>query len=152
MPKKSDAQITPDNFLDSYKPVSPRRKGDGGAAEEQTELPKVEMQKERSGVSENVVLQSRQNAVAMSRQEYQRIFLCPNFGESMRYGKTYYVSKDDCKKIKALMRCFGESYDRFPMSVFIHNLLADHFTRFSNFIDEMMSRQSNSNPFNTSDE
>lgn len=152
MPKKSDAQITPDNFLDSYKPVSPRRKGDGGAAEAQTELPKVEMQKERSGDSENLVLQSRQNAVAMSRQEYQRIFLRPNFGESMRYGKTYYVSKDDCKKIKALMRCFGESYDRFPMSVFIHNLLADHFARFSNLIDEMMSRQSNSNPFNTSDE
>ncbi|MCM1297745.1 MAG: DUF3408 domain-containing protein [Muribaculaceae bacterium] len=152
MPKKSDAQITPDNFLDSYKPVSPRRKGDAGASEAQTELPKVEMPKENGGAAENVVLQSRQNDVAMSLKEYQRIFLRPNFGESMRYGKTYYVSKDDCKKIKALMRCFGENYDRFPLSVFIHNLLADHFARFSNLIDEMMSRQSNSNPFNTSDE
>ena len=102
--------------------------------------------------AESIVLQSRNNDVEMTPLAYQEIFLRPNLGESMRYGKTYYVSRDDCKKVKALMRCFGEGYDRFPLSVFIHNLLEYHFTQFSGLIDGMMSRQSTPNPFNKSDE
>lgn len=42
MAKKNDGQITPDNFLDAYKPVSPQRRTDKVDAEAETEFPKVE--------------------------------------------------------------------------------------------------------------
>lgn len=123
MTKKNNGEITPDNFLDSYKPVSPQRKGDRGTTEAKAELTTVEKAQSNEREAESIILQSRNNDVEMTPLEYQEIFLRPNLGESMRYGKTYYVSRDDCKKLKALMRCFGEGYDRFPLSVFIHNLL-----------------------------
>ena len=88
-----------------------------------------------------------QNGVVKNPKDYQDIFLRPNLGESMRYGKTYYVSKEDCKKIKALMRCFGDGWERFPLSVYIHNLLEYHFNEFAELIDEMMRRQQVPNPF-----
>lgn len=152
MTKKNNGEITPDNFLDAYKPVSPQRKGDRGTTEAKAELTTVEKAQSDEREAESIVLQSRNNDVEMTPLAYQEIFLRPNLGESMRYGKTYYVSRDDCKKLKALMRCFGESYDRFPLSVFIHNLLEYHFAQFSGLIYGMMSRQSTPNPFNTSDE
>ena len=152
MSKKSDAQITPDNFLDSYKPVSPQRRAGAISPETQTEQQPVETSKEACRETETRVLQGRGNGVAMTQQDYKRVFLRPNQGESMRYGKTYYVSKDDRKKIKALMLCFGEAGDRFPLSVFIHNLLEYHFSEFAGLISEMMGRQSISNPFNKTDE
>lgn len=126
MTKKNNGEITPDNFLDAYKPVSPQRKGDRGTSEEKAELTTVEKAQSNEREAESIVLQSRNNDVEMTPLAYQEIFLRPNLGESMRYGKTYYVSRDDCKKVKALMRCFGEGYDRFPLSVFIHNLLEYH--------------------------
>ena len=152
MTKKNNGEITPDNFLDSYKPVSPQRKGDRGTTEAKAELTTVEKAQSNEREAESLILQSRNNDVAMTPLEYQEIFLRPNLGESMRYGKTYYVSRDDCKKLKALMRCFGEGYDRFPLSVFIHNLLEYHFAQFSKLINGMMSRQSTPNPFNKNDE
>ena len=152
MTKKNNGEITPDNFLDSYKPVSPQQKGDRGTTEAKAELTTVEKAKSNEREAESIILQSRNNDVAMTPLEYQEIFLRPNLGESMRYGKTYYVSRDDCKKLKALMRCFGEGYDRFPLSVFIHNLLEYHFAQFSGLIDSMMSRLSTPNPFNKNDE
>ena len=39
MAKKNDGQITPDNFLDAYNPVSPQRRTDKVDAEAETELP-----------------------------------------------------------------------------------------------------------------
>lgn len=152
MPKKSDVSITPENFLDSYKPVSPQRKGDGGATETQTELKPVETATHDGIKNQTVILSARHNGVAITPLEYRRIFLRPNQGESMRYGKTYYITKDDSRKIKALMRCFGEGYDKFPLSVFIHNLLEHHFAEFANLINEMMGKQSLSNPFNVTNE
>lgn len=152
MTKKNNGEITPDNFLDAYKPVSPQRKGDRGTTEAKTELTPVEKAQSNEREAESIVLQSRNNDVEMTPQTYQEIFLRPNLGESMRYGKTYYVSREDCTKLKALMRCFGEGYDRFPLSVFIHNLLEYHFAQFSELIDGMMSRQSTPNPFNKNDE
>lgn len=152
MTKKNNGEITPDNFLDSYKPVSPQRKGDRGTTEAKAELTTVEKAQSNEREAESIILQSRNNDVEMTPLEYQEIFLRPNLGESMRYGKTYYVSRDDCKKLKALMRCFGEGYDRFPLSVFIHNLLEYHFAQFSGLINDMMSRQLTPNPFNRNDE
>lgn len=152
MTKKNNGEITPDNFLDSYKPVSPQRKGDRGTTEAKAELTTVEKAQSNEREAESIILQSRNNDVEMTPLEYQEIFLRPNLGESMRYGKTYYVSRDDCKKLKALMRCFGEGYDRFPLSVFIHNLLEYHFAQFSALINGMMSRLSTPNPFNQNDE
>lgn len=152
MPKKNDVPITPENFLDSYKPVSPQRKRDSGTAENQAELPAVETTADVGVKNQAVILQERQNAVAVTPFEYRRIFLRPNDGESMRYGKTYYVTKDDSRKIRALMRCFGEGYDKFPLSLFIHNLLEHHFTEFSDLIDEMMGKHLFSNPFKTTNE
>lgn len=152
MTKKNNGEITPDNFLDAYKPVSPQRKGDRGTTEAKAELTPVEKAQSNEREAESIVLQSRNNDVEMTPLAYQEIFLRPNLGESMRYGKTYYVSRDDCKKLKALMRCFGENYDRFPLSVFIHNLLEYHFVQFSGLIGGMMSRQSTPNPFNKNDE
>lgn len=140
MAKKNDGQITPDNFLDAYKPVSPQRRTDKGDAPATSELPKVEETKEEN--REN-------NGMVKTPKDYQEIFLRPNFGESMRYGKTYYVSKVDCKKVKALMRCFGDGWERFPLSVFIHNLLDYHFNEFSELIGEMMRQQKVPNPFQT---
>ncbi len=104
MTKKNNGEITPDNFLDSYKPVSPQRKGDRGTTEAKAELTTVENAQSNEREAESIILQSRNNDVAMTPLEYQEIFLRPNLGESMRYGKTYYVSRDDCKKLKALMR------------------------------------------------
>ena len=104
MAKKNDGQITPDNFLDAYKPVSPQRRTDKVDAEAETELPKVEETQEDNRKNTGSVLPCRQNGVVKTPKDYQDVFLRPNLGESMRYGKTYYVSKDDCKKIKALMR------------------------------------------------
>lgn len=152
MTKKNNGEITPDNFLDAYKPVSPQRKGDRGTSEEKAELTTVEKAQSNEREAESIVLQSRNNDVEMTPLAYQEIFLRPNLGESMRYGKTYYVSRDDCKKVKALVRCFGEGYDRFPLSVFIHNLLEYHFAQFSGLINGIMSRQSTPNPFNKSNE
>lgn len=152
MPKKSDVQITPENFLDSYKPVSPQRKGGNGDAETQAELRTVEPSTNGNVKNKAVILQERQNAVEMTPLEYRRIFMRPNQGESMRYGNTFYVSKNDMRKIKALMHCFGEGYDKFPLSVFIHNLLEYHFSEFSDLINEMIGKQSFSNPFNTDNE
>lgn len=105
MAKKNDGQITPDNFLDAYKPVSPQRRTDKVDAEAETELPKVEETQEDNRKNPGSVLPRRQNGVVKTPKDYQDIFLRPNLGESMRYGKTYYVSKDDCKKIK----CFSEN-------------------------------------------
>ena len=102
MAKKNDGQITPDNFLDAYKPVSPQRRTDKVDAEAETEFPKVEETQEDNRKNPGSVLPRRQNGVVKTPKDYQDIFLRPNLGESMRYGKTYYVSKDDCKKIKAL--------------------------------------------------
>ncbi len=147
MAKKNDGQITPDNFLDSYRPVSPQRKNDGGDAQKEAELPKVEETQEDNRKNQGAVLPRGQNSVVKTPKDYQDIFLRPNLGESMRYGKTYYVSKDDCKKIKALMRCFGDGWERFPLSVYIHNLLEYHFNEFAELIDEMMRRQQVPNPF-----
>lgn len=147
MAKKNDGQITPDNFLDSYRPVSPQRRNDGGDAQKEAELPKVEETQEDNRKNQGAVLPRRQNGVVKTPTDYQDIFLRPNLGESMRYGKTYYVSKEDCKKIKALMRCFGDGWERFPLSVYIHNLLEYHFNEFAELIDEMMRRQQVPNPF-----
>lgn len=147
MAKKNDGQITPDNFLDSYRPVSPQRRNDGGDAQKEAELPKVEETQEDNRKNQGAVLPRGQNGVVKTPKDYQDIFLRPNLGESMRYGKTYYVSKDDCKKIKALMRCFGDGWERFPLSVYIHNLLEYHFNEFAELIDEMMRRQQVPNPF-----
>lgn len=147
MAKKNDGQITPDNFLDSYRPVSPQRRNDGGDAQKEAELPKVEETQEDNRKNQGAVLPRGQNSVVKTPKDYQDIFLRPNLGESMRYGKTYYVSKDDCKKIKALMRCFGDGWERFPLSVYIHNLLEYHFNEFAELIDEMMRRQQVPNPF-----
>lgn len=147
MAKKNNGQITPDNFLDSYRPVSPQRRNDGGDAQKEAELPKVEETQEDNRKNQGAVLPRGQNGVVKTPKDYQDIFLRPNLGESMRYGKTYYVSKEDCKKIKALMRCFGDGWERFPLSVYIHNLLEYHFNEFAELIDEMMRRQQVSNPF-----
>ena len=98
MTKKNNGEITPDNFLDSYKPVSPQRKGDRGTTEAKAELTTVEKAQSNEREAESIILQSRNNDVEMTPLEYQEIFLRPNLGESMRYGKTYYVSRDDCKK------------------------------------------------------
>mgnify|MGYP000202837720 CR=1 FL=1 len=147
MAKKNDGQITPDNFLDSYRPVSPQRRNDGGDAQKEVELPKVEETQEDNRKNQGAVLPRGQNGVVKTPKDYQDIFLRPNLGESMRYGKTYYVSKEDCKKIKALMRCFGDGWERFPLSVYIHNLLEYHFNEFAELIDEMMRRQQVPNPF-----
>jgi len=147
MAKKNDGQITPDNFLDSYRPVSPQRRNDGGDAQKEAELPKVEETQEGNRKNQGAVLPRGQNGVVKTPKDYQDIFLRPNLGESMRYGKTYYVSKEDCKKIKALMRCFGDGWERFPLSVYIHNLLEYHFNEFAELIDEMMRRQQVPNPF-----
>ncbi len=147
MAKKNDGQITPDNFLDSYRPVSPQRRNDGGDAQKEAELPKVEETQEDNRKNQGAVLPRGQNGVVKTPKDYQDIFLRPNLGESMRYGKTYYVSKEDCKKIKALMRCFGDGWERFPLSVYIHNLLEYHFNEFAELIDEMMRRQQVPNPF-----
>lgn len=149
MAKKNDGQITPDNFLDAYKPVSPQRRTDKGDAPATSELPTVEEAKEENRENTGAVLPCRQNGVVKTPKDYQEIFLRPNFGESMRYGKTYYVSKVDCKKVKALMRCFGDGWERFPLSVFIHNLLDYHFNEFSELIGEMMRQQKVPNPFQT---
>lgn len=149
MAKKNDGQITPDNFLDAYKPVSPQRRTDKGDAPATSELPKVEETKEENRENTGTVLPCRQNGVVKTPKDYQDIFLRPNLGESMRYGKTYYVSKEDCKKVKALMRSFGEGWERFPLSVFIHNLLDYHFNEFSELIGEMMRQQKVPNPFQT---
>jgi len=147
MAKKNDGQITPDNFLDSYRPVSPQRRNDGGDAQKEAELPKVEETQEDNRKNQGAVLPRGQNGLVKTPKDYQDIFLRPNLGESMRYGKTYYVSKEDCKKIKALMRCFGDGWERFPLSVYIHNLLEYHFNEFAELIDEMMRRQQVPNPF-----
>lgn len=147
MAKKNDGQITPDNFLDSYRPVSPQRRNDGGDAQKEAEHPKVEETQEDNRKNQGAVLPRGQNGVVKTPKDYQDIFLRPNLGESMRYGKTYYVSKEDCKKIKALMRCFGDGWERFPLSVYIHNLLEYHFNEFAELIDEMMRRQQVPNPF-----
>lgn len=147
MAKKNDGPITPDNFLDSYRPVSPQRRNDGGDAQKEAELPKVAETQEDNRKNQGAVLPRRQNGVVKTPKDYQDIFLRPNLGESMRYGKTYYVSKEDCKKIKALMRCFGDGWERFPLSVYIHNLLEYHFNEFAELIDEMMRRQQVPNPF-----
>lgn len=147
MAKKNDGQITPDNFLDSYRPVSPQRRNDGGDAQKEAELPKVEETQEDNRKNKGAVLPRGQNGVVKTPKDYQDIFLRPNLGESMRYGKTFYVSKEDCKKIKALMRCFGDGWERFPLSVYIHNLLEYHFNEFAELIDEMMRRQQVPNPF-----
>lgn len=147
MAKKNDGQITPDNFLDSYRPVSPQRRNDGGDAQKEAELPKVEETQEDNRKNQGAVLPRGQNGVVKTPKDYQDIFLRPNLGESMRYGKTYYVSKEDCRKIKALMRCFGDGWERFPLSVYIHNLLEYHFNEFAELIDEMMRRQQVPNPF-----
>lgn len=147
MAKKNDGQITPDNFLDAYKPVSPQRRTDKVDAEAETELPKVEETQEDNRKNTGSVLPRRQNGVVKTPKDYQDVFLRPNLGESMRYGKTYYVSKDDCKKIKALMRCFGDGMERFPLSVYIHNLLEYHFNEFSELIEDMMNKQQIPNPF-----
>lgn len=149
MAKKNDGQITPDNFLDAYKPVSPQRRTDKGDAPATSELPAVEETKEENRENTGTVLPCRQNGVVRTPNDYQEIFLRPNFGESMRYGKTYYVSKEDCRTVKALMRCFGDGWERFPLSVFIHNLLDYHFNEFSELIGEMMRRQKVPNPFQT---
>ncbi len=79
-------------------------KGDRGTTEAKAELTTVENAQSNEREAESIILQSRNNDVAMTPLEYQEIFLRPNLGESMRYGKTYYVSRDDCKKLKALMR------------------------------------------------
>ena len=147
MAKKNDGQITPDNFLDSYRPVSPQRRNDGGDAQKEAELPKMEETQEDNRKNQGAVLPRGQNGLVKTPKDYQDIFLRPNRGESMRYGKTYYVSKEDCKKIKALMRCFGDGWERFPLSVYIHNLLEYHFNEFAELIDEMMRRQQVPNPF-----
>lgn len=147
MAKKNDGQITPDNFLDSYRPVSPQRRNDGGDAQKEAELPKMEETQEDNRKNQGAVLPRGQNGLVKTPKDYQDIFLRPNLGESMRYGKTYYVSKEDCKKIKALMRCFGDGWERFPLSVYIHNLLEYHFNEFAELIDEMMRRQQVPNPF-----
>lgn len=147
MAKKNDGQITPDNFLDSYRPVSPQRRNDGGDAQKEAELPKMEETQEDNRKNQGAVLPRGQNGLVKTPKDYQDIFLRPNLGESMRYGKTYYVSKEDCKKIKTLMRCFGDGWERFPLSVYIHNLLEYHFNEFAELIDEMMRRQQVPNPF-----
>lgn len=96
MAKKNDGQITPDNFLDSYRPVSPQRRNDGGDAQKEAELPKMEETQEDNRKNQGAVLPRGQNGLVKTPKDYQDIFLRPNLGESMRYGKTYYVSKEDC--------------------------------------------------------
>lgn len=149
MPKKNDATITPENFLDSYKPVSPLRRDAERDAVGQTEQQPLE---EKATLSEGKikapVLSCRKNGVVNGREDYIATFLRPNLGESMRYGKTYYVSLDDVKKFKALLKCFGEKWESFPLSVYLHNLLEYHFEQFSELIRQLMNNCEISNPFN----
>lgn len=153
MPKKSDATITPENFLDSYKPVSPQRRnveGDATAQTEQQPMERSTISSERE--AQTSALPRRQNGVVKGREEYIATFLKPNFGESMRYGKTYYVSLDDVKKFKTLMKCFGDKWESFPLSVYIHNVLEHHFEQFADFIRQMMNCREIENPFNPNNE
>lgn len=147
MAKKNDVQITPDNFLDSYKPVSPGRKPDKTDAASQAEFSKVETDKVSSGEDKASSLPGRKDDVVITPQEYQELFFKPNLGKSMRYGKTYYVMRDDIARFKALKQCFGESYENFPLSVFIHNLLEYHFERYADLIDGMIEKLQIPNPF-----
>ncbi|MCM1142708.1 MAG: DUF3408 domain-containing protein [Muribaculum sp.] len=147
MAKKSDVQITPDNFLDSYKPVSPGRKPDKTDAPPQAELPKVEAVKASPGENETASLQSRKDDVVITPQEYQSLFFKPNLGKSMRYGKTYYVMKEDIDRFKALKQCFGEGFENFPLSVFVHNLLEYHFERYADLLAGMIEKLQIPNPF-----
>ena len=78
MTKKNNGEITPDNFLDAYKPVSPQRKGDRGTSEEKAELTTVEKAQSNEREAESIVLQSRNNDVEMTPLAYQEIFLRPN--------------------------------------------------------------------------
>lgn len=153
MPKKTDATITPENFLDSYKPVSPQRRNAEGDTETQAEQQSMEG-KSTLAERENKTpaLPRRQNGVVTGREDYIATFLKPNFGESMRYGKTYYVSHDDVRKLKTLIKCFGDKWENFPLSVYIHNVLEYHFDQFADFINQMMSSREVTNPFNPNDE
>lgn len=147
MAKKNDVQITPDNFLDSYKPVSPGRKPDKTDAASQAEFSKMEADKTSAGENQTATLPGRKDDVVITPQEYQELFFKPNLGKSMRYGKSYYVMRDDIARFKALKQCFGESYENFPLSVFIHNLLEYHFERYANLIDGMIEKLQIPNPF-----
>ncbi len=127
MTKKNNGEITPDNFLDAYKPVSPQRKGDRGTSEEKAELTTVEKAQSNEREAESIVLQSRNNDVEMTPLAYQEIFLRPNLGESMRYGKTYYVSRDDCKKSRLLCaaseKATTASLCRFSFTICLNTIL-----------------------------
>lgn len=154
MQKTSDVQITKDNFLDSYRPVSPRRTKSGGDPAPQTEQQKMEVSEtEAPKVASAPVLSRGKNEVvdtnagSMTSAIYQEIFLRPNHGEAMRYGRVYYLSKSDRRKVKTILNCFGEEMENFPLSVFIHNLLEYHFEQFKSLILEMTRSSHKNNPF-----
>lgn len=148
MPKKANEGITPENFLDSYRPITPGRGNPSGDSEAKAELPKVEKGESEKGVGENIpILSSRPADKAMTVDEYAKTFLAPNFGRGLRSGGTINIHQDDRKIIRDFLSALGGNYDKVSVSLFVHNLIIHHLATFRSIMLEMVAKNTNPNSF-----
>lgn len=148
MSKKAKDGITPENFLDAYRPLTPGRGNPKGDDEAKAELPSVGNDTSEKGAGEDIpILSSRSTDKTMTADEYEKTFLAPNFGPGLRAGGTINIHLDDRKNIRDFLNAIGGNYDKFSVSLFVHNLIIHHLATFRGVMLEMVAKNTNPNSF-----
>lgn len=141
MSKKAKDGLTPENFLDAYRPLTPGRGNPQGASETKAELPKVEADKPEAGTGDAVpILSSRSPDKTMTADEYIELFVEPNRGKTVRSKHAVYLDPILKSDLALIKQALEDDYPGISVSLIVNNLIIHHFSTFRDVILELVAR------------
>lgn len=148
MSKKAKDGLTPENFLESYRPLAPGRGNPQGDNEAKTELAPVETNSAEAEAGKALpLLSSRKAGKKMTADEYLDTFITPNWGKPMRSKKVIYLNPKLKKDFDKFFDSLGEEFEGMSMSLFVHNLIIHHISVYRDAIRELAKRNNSPESF-----